>query len=145
MTKYIILTLTILGVGAALFAAVGAAPAKQEHRVVFQVTSEGDEQWDALLNNVENVRKAFGPDKTEIAVVAHGKGLGLVMGGNEARQQRMKKLSDGGVGFVTCENTMTRKNVTKDKLVPFALTVDSGVAEVVRKQEQGWSYIKSGL
>ena len=51
----------------------------------------------------------------------------------------------GGVAFVGCENTMTRKNMTKDQLVPFALTVDSGVAEVIRKQEQGWSYIKSGL
>jgi intracellular sulfur oxidation DsrE/DsrF family protein len=28
--------------------------------------------------------------------------------------------------------------------LPFAITVDSGVAEVVRKQEAGWSYIKSG-
>lgn len=84
------------------------------------------------------------PENTEIALVTHGKGLGLVMGGTEARQQQMKKLSDGGVGFVACENTMRRKNVTRDQLMPFALTVDSGVAEVVRKQEQGWSYIKSG-
>ena len=29
-------------------------------------------------------------------------------------------------------------------LSPFAATVDSGVAEVVRKQETGWSYVRSG-
>jgi intracellular sulfur oxidation DsrE/DsrF family protein len=39
---------------------------------------------------------------------------------------------------------MKRKQLTKDDLLPFAITVDSGVAEVVRKQAAGWSYIKSG-
>jgi intracellular sulfur oxidation DsrE/DsrF family protein len=57
----------------------------------------------------------------------------------------MQKLHDGGVVFAACENTMRKKKVTKDALFPFATTVDSGVAEVVRKQEQGWSYIKSGI
>jgi intracellular sulfur oxidation DsrE/DsrF family protein len=40
---------------------------------------------------------------------------------------------------------MRRKNVSRGELLPFATTVDSGVAEVVRKQEQGWSYVKSGF
>jgi intracellular sulfur oxidation DsrE/DsrF family protein len=31
-----------------------------------------------------------------------------------------------------------------EDLMPLATTGDSGVAEVVRKQEAGWSYIKSG-
>ena len=39
---------------------------------------------------------------------------------------------------------MKKQNVTKDQLLPFVTTVDSGVAEVVRKQEAGWAYIKGG-
>jgi intracellular sulfur oxidation DsrE/DsrF family protein len=31
------------------------------------------------------------------------------------------------------------------RLVSYASLVDSGIAEVVRKQEAGWSYIRSGL
>ena len=56
-----------------------------------------------------------------------------------------KKLADGGVVFAACENTMKKKHVTKEQLVPFATTTGSGVAEVVRKEEAGWSYIKSGI
>jgi intracellular sulfur oxidation DsrE/DsrF family protein len=48
-------------------------------------------------------------------------------------------------GLVLLENTMRKKNVCRADLLPFVTTVDSGVAEVVRKQEQGWSYIKSGF
>ena len=47
--------------------------------------------------------------------------------------------------FAACENTMRKKKVTKEPLLPFVTTVDSGVAEVVRKQEEGWAYIKGGI
>ena len=132
----------------ALYATVGAAPAPaaatDKHRVVFQVTADGDEQWEAVIGNVENLRAAFGPEKTTVQVVAHGKGLGLLLPANAALRGRMQKLHDGGVVFAACENTMRKKNVTKEQLLPFVTTVDSGVAEVVRRQEQGWAYIKSG-
>ncbi len=114
------------------------------HRVVFEVTMEGAEQWTAVLNNVENLRKALG-DGTEIAVVAHSKGLGMLVAKDNPLTEHLKKISETGVVFAACENTMKKKNVTKDQLVPFATTTDSGVAEVVRKQEAGWSYIKSGI
>ena len=144
----------LCAVFSALYAAVGAgappapagapAPAAATHRVVFQVSADGDEPWDALIGNVENLRAAFAPEHTTVRVVAHGKGLGLVMATNAVLRERMQKLHDGGVMFVACENTMRKKKVTKEQLLPFVTTVDSGVAEVVRKQELGWTYIKSG-
>jgi intracellular sulfur oxidation DsrE/DsrF family protein len=39
---------------------------------------------------------------------------------------------------------MPRLHVTQKELLPLAPTVDSGTAEVVRKQEAGWSYLRSG-
>ena len=114
------------------------------HRVVFEVTMAGAEQWTAVLNNVENLRQSLG-DGTEIEIVAHSKGLGMLVAKDNPLTERMKKISETGVVFAACENTMKKKNVTKDQLVPFATTTDSGVAEVVRKQEAGWSYIKSGI
>ena len=120
------------------------ASADKTHRIVFEVTMEGAEQWTAVLNNVENLRTALGA-ATEIEVVAHSKGLGMLVAKENPLTDRMKKFADDGVVFAACENTMKKKNVTKDQLVPFAKTTDSGVAEVIRKQEAGWSYIKSGI
>jgi intracellular sulfur oxidation DsrE/DsrF family protein len=118
--------------------------ASTTHRIVFEVTMEGVEQWTAVLTNVENLRKSLGAS-TEIEVVAHSKGLGLLVAKDNTLADREKQLVDGGVVFAACENTMKKKNITKDQLVPFAKTTDSGVAEVIRKQEAGWSYIKSGI
>ena len=97
------------------FAVAGAAPAAAgRHRVVFHVTGEGDERWDPVPGNVENLREAFGPATTVVVLVAHGKGLGMVIVANNKYAERMKRLADGGVAFVACENTMRKKHVTKD-------------------------------
>lgn len=120
------------------------APADKAHRIVFEVTMEGQEQCTAVLNNVENLRKSLGSG-TEIEVVAHSKGVEMLLSKDNALIDRMNALADADVVFAACENTMKKKNVTRDQLVPFAKTTDSGVAEVIRKQEAGWSYIKSGI
>jgi intracellular sulfur oxidation DsrE/DsrF family protein len=116
----------------------------KKHRVVFEVSIGGEEAWQSVLNNVENVQKSFGQANSEIEVVLHGKGLGMILKTNTSQEERLKTLSGKGIIFAACENTMKRMNITREQLFPFVVTVDSGVAEVVRKQEAGWTYIKAG-
>ena len=44
--------------------------------------------------------------------------------------------------LAACQNSMRDRNLKTEDLFPFVSQVDSGVAEIVRKQEKGWSYIK---
>jgi uncharacterized protein len=120
-----------------------AAETGKKHKVIFEFTSGEKEQLTAVLNNVENVRKSLGAE-TQVRLVAHGPGIALLQKTNTENAERMRKLSDAGVIFAACENTMKRKNLSKADLLDFATTVDSGVGEVVRRQEAGWSYVKSG-
>jgi hypothetical protein len=55
----------------------------------------------------------------------------------------MKKAVDTGVVFAVCQNSMRARKVTTEDLFPFAAQVDSGVAEIIRKQEAGFSYIRA--
>lgn len=130
-------------------AACGAPPAQSahhegRHRIVIEVNVDGADRWEGILNNVDNLQKTFGASEAHIAVVAHAKGLDLLLASNEALRERMRGEHEKGVVFAACENTMRKHSVTKEQLMPFVTTVDSGVAEVVRKQEAGWSYIKGG-
>ncbi len=104
---------------------------------------EGEDQWNGVLNNVKNVREALG-EQTEVVVIAHSHGLGLLLAKEGPIAERVQELAGQKVVFAACENTMKKRNVTRQDLHPASTTVDSGVAEVVRKQEAGWSYIKSG-
>ena len=118
------------------------------HKVVFEVAIDGTEKWEGALRNVENVLKSLGPKTTQIEVIAHGKGIGMLLAktaaANSAMTATVATLHANRVIFAVCENTMKKMQITKDQLVPLATTVDSGVTEVIRKQEAGYAYIKSG-
>jgi intracellular sulfur oxidation DsrE/DsrF family protein len=131
-----------------LFAASRArasdASAVVKHRVVFHVNVADEERWQEVLTNVENVQKAFGADHVEIEVVAHGAGIGLLERKNAALRDRVATIEKTGPVFAACTNTMRKKNLTADDLTAGVKIVDSGVAELIRRQEAGWTYIKLG-
>lgn len=108
------------------------------------MTADSAEQWNGLLGNIENLRRALGAELRDVEVIAHGPGLGLVLRTNAAQAARIEALSSRGVRFLACENTLTRRKLGKADLLPFVGTVDSGVAHVVRRQKQGWQYIRVG-
>jgi intracellular sulfur oxidation DsrE/DsrF family protein len=142
-----VLTVSLLALGGLLAISAPQSRKMEErklHRVVFEVTAEAATQWEAVLNNVENLQKAFAPEPAEVEVVVHGKGLSMLRKTNTAQAGRLATIAASGVKFAACENTMRRMNVHKSDLFDFAVTVDSGVAEVVRKQEAGWAYVKGG-
>jgi len=114
------------------------------HQVVFQVSVEGHEQWQGVLANVENLQKAFGPGHTQIEVVCFGKGIDMLLNTDTPLAQRIAKDEAASVQFAACQNTLKARHLTAADLLPTISTVDSGVAEIVRRQEQGWSYIKGG-
>jgi hypothetical protein len=39
---------------------------------------------------------------------------------------------------------MNKYGIKKEMLIPTASSIPSGVAELVIKQEEGWSYLKTG-
>lgn len=120
---------------------VGSAQNKA-HRIVVELDSAGQIARGNTINNVENLMKAFGKDSCEVEIVCHGAGIDLLLAKNNPLVARMKKLNEDGVQFAACNNTLKRLNISKDRLVAFAKVVDSGTAEVIRKQEAGWSYLK---
>ncbi len=123
--------------------AVSQTPTAPKHRVVFQVTEPEGREWNLLFIHVNNFREAFAKDGgSQIEVVFFSSGLNLLTKTKGAAYtDRLKQLSDNGVTLAACQNAMRLMNVKTEDLVPFAVQVDAGVAELARKQEAGWSYI----
>ncbi len=123
-------------------AAVSQTPAPPKHHVVFQLTEPEGPAWGTLIIHVTNMREAFEKDGgSEVEVVFFGPGLNMLRKTNTAYEARLKKLADSGVTLAACQNAMRMMNIKTEDLFPFATQVDSGVAEVARKQEAGWAYI----
>jgi intracellular sulfur oxidation DsrE/DsrF family protein len=57
--------------------------------------------------------------------------------------EKIKELDvNDRVSIKVCEGTMKRYEVDKSDLLPDVQTVPDAIMEIVRKQSQGWGYIK---
>ena len=43
---------------------------------------------------------------------------------------------------VACENTMRAQKITKDDMLPASSYVPAGVTEIMKKQGEGWAYLR---
>ena len=139
---FLIAIFAILTTAVLVHAQQNAAPAK--HRVVFQMNMPAGDSWNQLLGNVNNIRKVFAADGIQVEVVFYGKGLTALLKTNKDYEDRLKQLAADGVILAACQNTMRIMKVTSADIFPFSTEVDSGVAELVRKQEAGWTYLRAG-
>jgi intracellular sulfur oxidation DsrE/DsrF family protein len=119
--------------------------ASAKHKVVLQMNVDGADSWNQLFGNIGNVQQAFKANGgVQIEVVFYGKGITALLKTNAAYKERLEKAAADGVILGACQNSMRNRKITSADIFPFSTEVDSGVAELVRKQEAGWSYIRAG-
>ena len=80
------------------------------------------------------------PD-AEVEVVFHQSAINAVVKGSRV-EERIKELMRRGVTVVACRNSMRSRNITEDQLIEGVRIVNAGVAEIVRRQAEGWYYLK---
>ena len=143
MNKASLITIVILFSSFLAFAQENTLK-KAPHKVVMQLSSSDTLAWKMLMNNIKNLKAAW-EDKVIIEVVANGPGLNFLMKEKTTQSERIIYFKSQGVAFMACENTMKERNISKENIIPEAGFVKSVVVEIMLKQEQGWSYIKSGF
>lgn len=109
-------------------------------KAVVHVNFDDPERLEHGLGNVENVLKDV-PDAT-INVVCHGAGIALLHRQKSAHVEKVRALMERGVEFSACENTMQKKSITRDELLAGVETVPSGAVQILRRQQNGYSYFR---
>ena len=113
------------------------------HRVLFAMTSPDEADWQLTLNNMRNLITGMAPEPVEIELVVYGPGIAfLKRDGVDAAE--IQKLPSSHVHFMACGNAMRKQHLEASDLVAGSEVVPAGIVEIVKKQEQGWSYIKAG-
>ncbi len=113
------------------------------HKIVFQLSSEDTLVHKALMKQLNNI-STVAPD-SELKVVCQGPGLAMLLKNKSIVQEKIQQLKKKKIEFVACEFSMSEKKITKEQMLPEAGFVKYGILEIVTKQEQGWSYIRSGF
>jgi intracellular sulfur oxidation DsrE/DsrF family protein len=133
--------------GAALLAAVLPAAARAQaqpvrNRALFQVTDNDPARWNLILNNLGALKEGVGSEGAEIELVAYGPGVNMLKADSPVKQ-RVADALKAGVKINACQNTMNGMKLTPADMLPEIGYVPSGVVEVMKKQQQGWAYIRS--
>jgi uncharacterized protein len=116
------------------------------YRVVVDIAGGTNPTWSTTLDELAALQQELATEGAEIHVLVHSRAWPLV-----ARNQRSSSseihlkaeaLARRGVRFVLCENTMHGANLRKRDLLPFVKTVPSAIGELVKKQNDGWVYVR---
>lgn len=117
--------------------------AQPDTRIILHLQSSDTLVHQSIVNQIGNLKKVF--PKSEIELVCHGPGLNFLLKKKSGYIDKLNKMNLDGVSYVGCEFTMIQKNIKPGDLVDFAITVPYGIAEIVKKEQAGWSYIKLGF
>jgi uncharacterized protein len=100
----------------------------------------------AALRNLANHLEAS-PD-VKVVVVAHNSGVDFLLRGardasGEPYDAAVRKFVARGVEFRVCSNTLVRRNMGAESVLPDAKLVPSGIAEIGRLQsEENYAYMR---
>ena len=125
----------------ALVPALSHAQKAEGYKVVLQVSDADPAKWNLALNNANNILHDLGKGNVEIEIVAYGPGLGMLKAESKVAD-RLAQALDNNVGLLACENTMRNTKVTKADMYSGIRYVDAGVVHIMKRQREGWSYIR---
>lgn len=112
------------------------------HRIIWEINSKDTAVHSSIFRQINNVL-AEAPD-TRIEVVFHGNAIQVVTADSSLHLDKLKRDMQRGVAFAVCNNSLKRYKVDPSRILPGVTIVPVAILELVKKQEQGWSYIKAG-
>ena len=130
-----------------------------KQKVVYHINYDNPKKQAGALRNIQNHINAVGAENLDLKVVLHGNGLALLLdpdslaelnkfkhaNADENMTAKITNLKGQGVDFQVCSNTVRGRkvNIEEDLYdVSDEDIVPSGVAEVAKLQQEGYTYIK---
>ena len=118
-------------------------------KIMLHVTTEDPVKLAAVLEETENLLQS--PESSagnlRVEVLANGKGLNLLRADNSQFSQRVQALQEryDNLAFIACKKTMDKiekRTGAKFTLLPNTSTVPTALGKVIKRKQQGWTYIK---
>jgi hypothetical protein len=135
------LSLSLVSAGVQAVDAPTPQTSMEKQKVVFQVSAGDPKTWNLTLNNAKNVQQELGAKNVDIEIVAYGPGIGMLKF-DSAVANRIDEAVGDGVKVVACENTMKALKLTRDDMLASSGFVPAGVIELMKKQKEGYAYIR---
>jgi len=112
------------------------------YNVIFHLDDDSEEKVNEVFNNLRNLLTDLGEENVAVELLTNGKGVEAMRNTYESNILRIRHLAKQGVKFAVCGNSIKYFGIAPEELVAEAEIVPSGVSELVKKQTEGWAYIR---
>ncbi len=120
----------------------------EKYKVIFHIDEPSKGRADQVLMNITNLLNDLGDSSVDVELLANGGGVRALTKGAEGQAEQVEQaklvqaLAKRGVRFVACQNSLDHLNMQRSDLLDLVEVIPAGVSELVRKQNQGWAYIR---
>lgn len=114
---------------------------KAQSKIVWEMASGDTAHQRILFKQVGNVLAAA-PD-TKIEIVFHGPAIYGLLKDTGYFKEQILGFHKKGVIMAVCNNALKNRNIKPERVIPEAIIVPVAILELVKKQEEGWIYIKA--
>lgn len=106
-------------------------------KVLVSLNEKDEKRVNAVLNNVMNIQKAYGPDNVQLVLVAYGPGIWSVMQDSPVKK-RIESMMVYEIEFVACGNTLDSIHKTREDTIEGVGWARAGLQEVIERRLRGW-------
>jgi len=119
------------------------------NKVLIHIAHDDQDRLAQALDEIDGLMRYYRESRqsAHVEVVINGRGMELVRvdtSVHAARIARLQKEYDN-LTFAACQNTidrLKREQGISVRLLPGVVITDSGMAEIMRRQHQGWTYLQ---
>ncbi len=109
--------------------------------VLFQIDTDSPATWTVAVHNIRNLQEASRPRKVRIEIIAFGPGLRMLLKTSPVARDLMT-LHRSGVVIAACKSGVKKQGLRLKDISAIVRYVPSGIAEIVRREREGWAYVR---
>ena len=126
------------------------AAVTENQKVLFHVNSGETEDMRDALNEVDQLLRHYTTtgQLAKVEVVTNGQAIAMLDADNSPFRNRIESMirTHDNLTFVACQNSIEQQKTEQSlamRMIPGTVVIDSGVAQIMRRQHQGWAYIQT--
>jgi len=114
----------------------------KQYQVIFHLDEEPIEKVTFVLNNILNLLADLGSQNVDVELLVNGPAVKAFKAGESPISEHLSKVQDQSVAIALCNNALNLFDLKPEGMLHGVIVVPSGVGELVRKQAEGWAYIR---
>ncbi len=116
----------------------------KKYKAIIQLTSADTQVHKSTIRQINNLLNSL-TGTVQVRIICHGASSDFCkLKGNQYIDQIMELLAQE-VEMVACLNMLEANQLKLHDLIPGITVIPSGIADLVVKQQEGWSYVKAGF